>query len=453
MSFFGPVDFCSSSEESSSAKSKSVAGSATRKAARKDAPPADVLSPLEEAEAKAATTPVKKPRGRKSKEERDVSFDESCAPQGADDASHASPLPTPASASLHSESQTGESMREVASSVSTESGLSSVLSSSASPNELMSDAQRLRPSAQQGNSGADANDTYGDTSDDDQRGNQHHQHTASPAMMNNHQGHGSGDDDQSGQDGDDYYDEEGSEEDTGGISLAHNQMILTLSYSLLSQVRQVARMEGVTPEDILLELIAEGVTKRAFQDAHRPVPSHLMTRTGYVPPEANGNVMQQPSLSHHTPMQSNGRSPQGGNGQNSNQRRFQQNANTGYKPYNNAGNGNGNANGNRYNNNRNANGGNGGGGGYGNGNGGGQPRGQGGNQNFRGNNQNNFPRSNNQGAAPRNNYSSQQAQQPQQANQAQPSHSEAHAPAPENSGGNGGGGADNRGFSRKNQRR
>lgn len=129
-----------------------------------------------------------------------------------------------------------------------------------------------------------------------------------------------------------YADEEGYYEDGEGYqgqsdqfasSQNQNQILLTLSYSLMNQVRQVARMEGVFPEDILIELIAEGVTRRAFEDAQRPAPSHLMTRTGYVAPDANGNV-QQPHLSHHG-MQGNQR----GNHQGHNNRRFHQNNNNG----------------------------------------------------------------------------------------------------------------------------
>lgn len=95
-----------------------------------------------------------------------------------------------------------------------------------------------------------------------------------------------------------------------------NQVFVHVSYSLMSQLKQMARMEGVTLDDIVSELLAEGVTRRAFEDANRPAPSHLMTRTGYVPPEANGNLMQ-PSMSHHSFNQ------QGGNrrGQQNNQRR------------------------------------------------------------------------------------------------------------------------------------
>lgn len=118
-----------------------------------------------------------------------------------------------------------------------------------------------------------------------------------------------------------YYEGEGfvaADESTGQTG---NQILLTLSYSLMNQVKQVARMEGVFPEDILIELIAEGVTRRAFEDAQRPAPSHLMTRTGYVAPDANGNV-QQPQMSHHS-MQGHQR----GNHQGNNNRRYNQNGN------------------------------------------------------------------------------------------------------------------------------
>ena len=112
-----------------------------------------------------------------------------------------------------------------------------------------------------------------------------------------------------------YYDEDGYPSQESG-QYSQNQIVLTMSYSLMNQVRQTARMEGVLPEDILIELIAEGVTRRAFEDAQRPAPSHLMTRTGYVAPDANGNV-QQPQMSHHG-MQGNHRGGQ--NGQNNNRR-------------------------------------------------------------------------------------------------------------------------------------
>jgi hypothetical protein len=120
-----------------------------------------------------------------------------------------------------------------------------------------------------------------------------------------------------------YYEEdlnEESDDGQGDSALAANQMLVTLSYSLMSQVKQMARMEGVGAGDIILELIAEGVTKRAFQEINRPKPSHLMTRTGYVPPEANGNTMAQPMMSHHLQQAQQGN---GSNrGQNNGNRRF-----------------------------------------------------------------------------------------------------------------------------------
>ena len=80
---------------------------------------------------------------------------------------------------------------------------------------------------------------------------------------------------------------------------ASNQIVLTLSFSLMSHVRDVAYQEGVSAEDILVELVSEGVAKRVFHQQQGPAPSHFTTRTGYVPPEANGNVFSQPVLSHH----------------------------------------------------------------------------------------------------------------------------------------------------------
>jgi len=86
-------------------------------------------------------------------------------------------------------------------------------------------------------------------------------------------------------------------DDTDDKGASPNKILVNFSYSLHSQLRQMARMEGVTVQDIVVELIAEGVTKRAFEDAGRPAPSHLMTRTGYIPPDSNTNL--QPTLSHH----------------------------------------------------------------------------------------------------------------------------------------------------------
>ncbi len=149
-----------------------------------------------------------------------------------------------------------------------------------------------------------------------------------------------------GQDGCD----QGYEEGLAG-SLGPNQMVLTLSLTLVNQIRQVARIEGVSAEDFVHELVAEGVTRRAFEDANRNPPSHLMTHTGYVASDAHG--YQAPKLSHHY---NQNRSQGGGN-----QRRFNNNQNRGGNYNNNGNNGNsvnnGNGgnynNGNRYNNNGN----------------------------------------------------------------------------------------------------
>jgi hypothetical protein len=130
---------------------------------------------------------------------------------------------------------------------------------------------------------------------------------------------------QNGQMGDEvYFEDEHFSDANESVGQNQNQILLTLSYSLMNHVRQVARMEGVFPEDILIELIAEGVTRRVFEDAQRPAPSHLMTRTGYMAPDVNGNV-QQPHLSHHG-MQMNQRGNHQGH---NNNRRFNQNNNRG----------------------------------------------------------------------------------------------------------------------------
>jgi hypothetical protein len=94
---------------------------------------------------------------------------------------------------------------------------------------------------------------------------------------------------------------------------SQNQIQLNFSWSLTNQLRYLARNEGISVEDLLVELVAEGVTKRAFEDQNKPVPSHLMTRNGYVHGNADGNSMHsQPQMSHHQAMQNNSRS---GNGQ------------------------------------------------------------------------------------------------------------------------------------------
>jgi hypothetical protein len=136
-------------------------------------------------------------------------------------------------------------------------------------------------------------------------------------------------------DGPDDYEQAG--EDGAASGLAPNQIVVTLSLTLINQIRQVARMEGVAAEDFVHELVAEGVTRRAFEDATRAPPSHLMTHTGYVASDANG--YQAPKLSHHNNQN------RGGNFNGGNQRRYNnQNRGGGYN--NSSGNGNGNGNGN-----------------------------------------------------------------------------------------------------------
>jgi len=70
-----------------------------------------------------------------------------------------------------------------------------------------------------------------------------------------------------------------------------NSLHLSMSYSLVNQIRQMARFEGISVHDLLHELIAEGMGRRQMEDS-RGQPSHLMTRTGYVPPTENDTYQQ-----------------------------------------------------------------------------------------------------------------------------------------------------------------
>lgn len=137
-----------------------------------------------------------------------------------------------------------------------------------------------------------------------------------------------------------YDGEEESYEDEAqnAIQLAPNQVCVTLSYTLMNQVKQMARMEGVSQQDMILELLAESLTRRSYEDASKPMPSHLMTRSGYMGPDANGNQMTSHQQQYGNQQNGNRRQHNG------NQRRNNFNGNGFHKN-----NFNGN-NGNRYNN-------------------------------------------------------------------------------------------------------
>ena len=336
------------SDGDSSAGVKKASSLAGRRAAKKST--LDEVDVEPEPTAEAADSPVKAKRGRKPSLP---------APQ-ANTAGESDQLPSGENMSVHSSIENQESSFEAAAST-------QHLANKFVANEFV--ANEYAPMQNQDTSAAD------------------HQAAHQASLKAQASGHNHADEDESSryqevdfnssQDGNgngNYSDDdEDMDDESGEFQLAANQILLTFSYSLVSQIRQTARMEGVTPEDIITELVAEGCTKRAFQDAQRPVPSHLMTRTGYVPPDPNGNVAQ-PSMSHHGQQaQGPGRGNQQG-GQQNNQRRFNNNV-----PGNNFGNNNrggngGNGGGNRFNNNRNGQG--------------ARPPNQGG-QNFRGNNQGN----------------------------------------------------------------
>lgn len=95
------------------------------------------------------------------------------------------------------------------------------------------------------------------------------------------------------------YDLEDSEQDGGYIELSENEVVLKFSFSLMNKLRKASYEEGIGIDELAGELITEGLALRAMQDSQASAASHLMTRTGYVPPEANGNMMAQPMLSHH----------------------------------------------------------------------------------------------------------------------------------------------------------
>lgn len=87
---------------------------------------------------------------------------------------------------------------------------------------------------------------------------------------------------------------------------SQNSTSLTFSWSLMNQLRSMSRVEGVSLETLLIELVSEGVAKRVFEDQNRPAPSHLLTRNGYVhTDEREGPV--QPQMSHHMNRQSQNR--------------------------------------------------------------------------------------------------------------------------------------------------
>lgn len=98
---------------------------------------------------------------------------------------------------------------------------------------------------------------------------------------------------------DETYEEDYIDENIPEVrDFSQNNVALSFSWSLMNQLRQMSKMEGISVEDLLVELVAEGVAKRVFEDQNRPTPSHLMTRTGYVHSDGT-QAAPQPHLSHH----------------------------------------------------------------------------------------------------------------------------------------------------------
>lgn len=122
-------------------------------------------------------------------------------------------------------------------------------------------------------------------------------------------------------DGAEYEDE--AYDESGYIELSENEVVLRFSVTLMNKLKRAASDEGIEIDELAGELITEALSQRAILDAQRPGPSHLITRTGYVPPEA-GPTLSQPMLSHHQNNNGNqrGQGRRGGN----NKQRHNQNA-------------------------------------------------------------------------------------------------------------------------------
>lgn len=115
------------------------------------------------------------------------------------------------------------------------------------------------------------------------------------------------------------YDQGSEGSDEGYVELSENEVIIKFSVTLMNKLKRSAFEEGLEVDELASELITEGLAQRSILDAQRVGPSHLMTRTGYLPPDANGNSINQPMLSHHQNGMSQGRNA--GNRRNNNNRR------------------------------------------------------------------------------------------------------------------------------------
>jgi hypothetical protein len=123
-----------------------------------------------------------------------------------------------------------------------------------------------------------------------------------------------------------------SYDDSGFIELSENEVVLRFSITLMNKLKRAAADEGIEIDELAGELITEALSQRAILDAQRPGPSHLITRTGYVPPEA-GPSLSQPVLSHHQNNNGNQRGP-GRRGNNKQQRHNHNAGNRSGRPHN-----------------------------------------------------------------------------------------------------------------------
>lgn len=100
----------------------------------------------------------------------------------------------------------------------------------------------------------------------------------------------------------DEFEDRVEEDESGYIELSDNEVVLRFSVTLMNKLKRAAVNEGIELDELASELITEALAQRAVVDSQRGNPSHLMTRTGYVPPDAQGQTTAQPYLSHHLNM-------------------------------------------------------------------------------------------------------------------------------------------------------
>jgi len=96
---------------------------------------------------------------------------------------------------------------------------------------------------------------------------------------------------------------------------------MNLNWSTMNQLKYLANLEGMTLEELAIELLGEGLARR-LDESRRGAPSHLMTRTGYL--HSNDTGYQAPTLSHHQTQQRQPQQPRSSYSQNNRQKNDEQ---------------------------------------------------------------------------------------------------------------------------------